>query len=648
MHTTVVSSNVPAFLVKLWKLVEDEKCNDLISWSSSGQSFIIHNQIQFAKELLPLYFKHSNMASFIRQLNMYGFRKVANIDQGLRSDREEIEFFHNFFVRGQECLLEFIKRKVPSSRAGGQGPEDGQAHNEVLKELLTSAGNMQDRQERMDQLLADMKKENEALWREVARLRQKHMKQQQIVEKLIQFLVTMVQANRNITVKRKMPLMLHDSPSSTSKMPRLTKGAFVTDYQVTSPGSSQYSEGPVIHDVTDLMEELGDTGSTVAAEPMTAAQSPRPVVVSTPLTPTQSSASPAFSSDLDAVPVVSSPLSATDAMEPLCLLDSLPDAESSNVLQCGIEEVVDSSEPSPPEPNEASPKGLDVPVLKAPQVVTPAASTVRLVSSPISAFTSSNLVGEEDQTLLSDEEPANSTSDLLSSCVMLEDLTNFTGNVRSHAPVSPSTLAAPSTEVATEESSIQKESAAASPPSQGMQVALQEKISGTTKIFADHVESIDSDLDWLQDQLSGGGLSLDSSTLIGLFSPEDTLASRLGDLATENRSSGAIGNELVQYTPSLLDLGIEESSSFQPVSELLLSDDDELPSTAAALSPVNDEPSIPRPSSLFTSEQSPSSQSASPSLLFQENNRSVVQTKSQLAGKKGTSSDRKSRGGSKK
>ncbi|XP_054918615.2 heat shock factor protein-like isoform X2 [Dermacentor andersoni] len=656
MHTTLVASNVPAFLVKLWKLVEDEKCNDLISWSSSGQSFIIHNQIQFAKELLPLYFKHSNMASFIRQLNMYGFRKVANIDQGLRSDREEIEFFHNFFIRGQECLLEFIKRKVPSSRAGGQGPEDGQARNEVLKELLTSAGNMQDRQERMDQLLADMKKENEALWREVARLRQKHMKQQQIVEKLIQFLVTMVQANRNITVKRKMPLMLHDSPSSTSKVPRLTKGALVTDYQVTSPGSSQYSEGPVIHDVTDLMEELGDTGSTVTAEPMTTAQSPRPVVVSTPLTPAQSSASPAFSSDLDAVPVVSSPLSTADAMEPLCLLDPLQDAESSNVLQCGIEEVVDSSEPSPPEPNVASPKGLDVPVLKAPQVVTPAASTVRL------AFPSSNLVGEEDQTLLSDEEPANSTSDLLSSCVMLEDLPNFTGNVRSHAAVSPSTLAAPSTEVATEESSSQKESAAASPPSPGMQVALQEKTSGTTKIFADHVESIDSDLDWLQDQLSGGGLSLDTSTLMGvcpewtglllgsskLFSPEDTLASRLGDLATENRSSGAIGNELVQYTPSLLDLGIEESSSFQPVSELLLSDDDELPSTAAALSPVNDEPSIPRPSSLVTSEQSPSSQSASPSLLFQENNRSVVQTESQLAGKKGTSSGRKSRGGSKK
>lgn len=36
----------------------------------SGDSFIIHNQAQFCRELLPLYYKHNNMASFVRQLNM--------------------------------------------------------------------------------------------------------------------------------------------------------------------------------------------------------------------------------------------------------------------------------------------------------------------------------------------------------------------------------------------------------------------------------------------------------------------------------------------------------------------------------------------------------------------------------------------------
>lgn len=40
------------------------------------------------------------------------------------------------------------------------------------------------RQESVDNQLAAMKQENAALWRELALLRQKHMKQQQIVNKV--------------------------------------------------------------------------------------------------------------------------------------------------------------------------------------------------------------------------------------------------------------------------------------------------------------------------------------------------------------------------------------------------------------------------------------------------------------------------------
>lgn len=46
--------------------------------------------------------------------------------------------------------------------------------------------------------------ENEALWREVASLRQKHAQQQKVVNKLIQFLISLVQSNRILGVKRKM------------------------------------------------------------------------------------------------------------------------------------------------------------------------------------------------------------------------------------------------------------------------------------------------------------------------------------------------------------------------------------------------------------------------------------------------------------
>lgn len=106
-------SGVPAFLSKLWKLVEDSKYNSLISWSKDGKSFIIHDQTRFSRELLPLYFKHNNMASFIRQLNMYGFRKSTSIENsGLKADKDEMEFYHQYFLRGQETQLENIKRKV--------------------------------------------------------------------------------------------------------------------------------------------------------------------------------------------------------------------------------------------------------------------------------------------------------------------------------------------------------------------------------------------------------------------------------------------------------------------------------------------------------------------------------------------------------
>ena len=107
----MVTSNVPAFLAKLWKMVDDPETNHLIEWGDEGNSFVIHNHGEFEQTLLPYYYKHSNMASFVRQLNMYGFHKKVGIDSGgLKSEHvEEQEFYHPYFLRGQEHLLENIK-----------------------------------------------------------------------------------------------------------------------------------------------------------------------------------------------------------------------------------------------------------------------------------------------------------------------------------------------------------------------------------------------------------------------------------------------------------------------------------------------------------------------------------------------------------
>ena len=89
---------ITAFLAKLWALVNDSTCDDLIAWDPSGGSFHVYDQARFAREILPRYFKHNNFASFIRQLNMYGFRKISTIEHGsLKNERDDIEFAHPRF-----------------------------------------------------------------------------------------------------------------------------------------------------------------------------------------------------------------------------------------------------------------------------------------------------------------------------------------------------------------------------------------------------------------------------------------------------------------------------------------------------------------------------------------------------------------------
>lgn len=242
MHTFAeTGAGVPAFLAKLWRLVEDPETNDLISWSTDGRSFIIQNQAQFAKELLPLNYKHNNMASFIRQLNMYGFHKITSIDNGgLRFDKDEMEFTHPCFQKDHPYLLEHIKRKIATSKQQQQQQQQQDERSglkvEAMNRVLTEMKQMRGRQESLDTRFSSMKQENEALWREIAILRQKHLKQQQIVNKLIQFLVTIVQPSRSGlgsmgsgNNKRRFQLMINDAPPCKLKKSEGSEGASIQE-----------------------------------------------------------------------------------------------------------------------------------------------------------------------------------------------------------------------------------------------------------------------------------------------------------------------------------------------------------------------------------------------------------------------------------
>ena len=74
--------SVPDFLLKTYQMLEvcellgffanlsqDGKHSAYISWNKDGTMIIIKKPLQFAEEVLPVFFKHSNLSSFIRQVN---------------------------------------------------------------------------------------------------------------------------------------------------------------------------------------------------------------------------------------------------------------------------------------------------------------------------------------------------------------------------------------------------------------------------------------------------------------------------------------------------------------------------------------------------------------------------------------------------
>jgi len=98
------STRVPGFINKTFEIFSNGTYPNLCGWSTAGDTIVIHKISEFASVVLPKYFKHSNYASFVRQLNMYDFHKTV-------ANPQIAEFYHPSFLKDRRDMLCNIKRK---------------------------------------------------------------------------------------------------------------------------------------------------------------------------------------------------------------------------------------------------------------------------------------------------------------------------------------------------------------------------------------------------------------------------------------------------------------------------------------------------------------------------------------------------------
>ena len=99
----IASEKMLRFPMLLYNILEQDEHPSIISWCLDSRNFIIYNRAKFEDELMPQYFQSSNWLSFLKQLNVYGFRRALK-------DRNLTVYCHKDFVQNKPGLINKIKR----------------------------------------------------------------------------------------------------------------------------------------------------------------------------------------------------------------------------------------------------------------------------------------------------------------------------------------------------------------------------------------------------------------------------------------------------------------------------------------------------------------------------------------------------------
>uniref|UniRef100_A0A7S4NZT3 HSF-type DNA-binding domain-containing protein n=1 Tax=Guillardia theta TaxID=55529 RepID=A0A7S4NZT3_GUITH len=171
-------STLSSFIVKLTLMLKDATAYPYISWSHSGESIVVTDPTAFAIKVLPRYFKHGNFASFVRQLNLYGFHKTSQ-------EATACEFTNPLFRRGDEHLLKAIRRKVPKD------PQDKELFNVACESerLMKDFADLRSKYEKLESALQQKEAEKQMIVNELMQSKQRQEVFEARLDKMVQVLM---------------------------------------------------------------------------------------------------------------------------------------------------------------------------------------------------------------------------------------------------------------------------------------------------------------------------------------------------------------------------------------------------------------------------------------------------------------------------